>query len=69
MDRMQLAEALTTASKSLERSRQKVEAVGLLMEKYDFVATDGSSKQHAEACKQMAAELAIMNRKLRGMAP
>lgn len=61
-DKMQLAEALTSASKSLERTQQRVEEVGRILKAL------GLSEQHIAICHSIAAQLAVANRGIRSIA-
>ena len=61
-DKMQLAEALTSASKSLERSRQRVEELGRVLKGLS------SPPEHVDLCNLASAQLAEMNRKIRALA-
>lgn len=61
-DKMQLAEALTGASRSLERTRQRVEEVVRLLERSE------NNDVHVGTCRLAIVQLAEINRKIRGIA-
>lgn len=61
-DKMQLAEALTSASKSLERTQQRVEEVGRILKAL------GHPDKHNAICNEISAQLAIANRNIRSIA-